>query len=191
MNRLSSHRCRTATAPSCLRVAPGFKRPAPFNGNPIEGTDRAEKGHKLTPLLRVFHDGRHSRPRVRRDGRALTVGTQNFDGNFLSLVFGFGTGPARNIGKEDIIRACGKIELSEPRVIFVRLNLISGPTRLKLPFDVDTSKGEWMVEWDVYHTDFDAAQGRDAWIDVIINNPREVQMRIEDLYFLKHPRATF
>lgn len=172
-----------------------FASPPPFDGTGLSTglspAAPARSGSALAEGLTLFHDGAEGAVAIGWEADTLSLSTDGFSGAYASLAFGFGRGVAASSAKTDIVRAGGTLSVSDERVVFVRLNLVSGPTTLTLPIDLDYSAGRWMVEWDLFHTDFDATAGRDLWVDIMLDQPRDSVLRLGGFFVSRHPRATF
>lgn len=164
-------------------------RPGPWR-EPIEPVRVTASGAGVAPGVTVFHDAAASEISLYQnpagDGFALCCAAGAFDGTFVSLSIELPTEGLRGLTRKHVIRAVLSVDPG-PVGIFCRLNLRHGPNVEQVLRGVPAGGG--VAAFDLAYTRMNEKRLEQAWLDVILEAPRQDVVTLRDLVVLRHPRA--
>ncbi len=174
-------------------------RPEVWTGpiSPI-GVAAAASKTKIGDETTLFHDCQLSELSLRqiRNSRAedlapfgLRMDVFKFDGSFLSLVIETPTRAMKGLRKSHIVRLDLKISSEKSLEIFARLNIKHGPNTEQVVRELELSKSDTCVEFDLTYTKFNENRAERMWVDLIFESPSMNQVTIYDLVLSRRPRA--
>ena len=151
----------------------------------------------LGPGLTVHHDANVADISLRQDHAsaagsapfAISIDLLDFDGSYLSLALALPSEVAQSLTKGDLIRLSMSAQIERDAPVFGRLNLKQGPNTETIVREIEVSRRDAWVEFDLYYLEFEREQISDAWLDVIFEAPAMNRILINDLYVSRRPRA--
>lgn len=149
-------------------------------------------GTEIAPRVNLHHDADDLEIGIEshKSYSGISFDIRSFSGSFMSLAFGFPENDAKAIRRHDLIRIALQSTAAEPFQAFARLNLKHGPNTEQIVRMIDVGNGESFAEFDIFYTEFEPNRAADAWVDLIINDPKGRAFTLEQVIILRRVRAT-
>lgn len=161
---------------------------------PLPALTLAGGESRLGTEITVFHDAAAPQAMVRPvapSGPAacgIVCDVYGFDGSFLSLVLDLPDAGMAGLRRHHLLRLSARIVTERPMRIFSRLNIRHGPNTEQILRELPDGP-ERSVDFDLAYTRMNERRIEKLWIDLIFEAPGMNRIAIEDLTFLRHPRA--
>lgn len=147
--------------------------------------------------LSLHHDGKLAdlslvQETAQREGGApfwTSLDCLDFDGSYLSLALSIPEEICTSLTAGDVIALSMDVLVERPTQAYGRLNLRQGPNTETIVRDLDLSRSQTSVEFDLYYTDLESDQISSAWVDVIFEEPKMNRLLFRDVYLSRRRRA--
>lgn len=162
------------------------------------GLASAPRKARLDERVTLFHDCDQSeiaiqQVRNRRDKDlapfSLAVEVFDFQGSFLSLSVELPAESAVDLTRQHLMRVAMLVESERPTLVFMRLNIQHGPNTEQVLRELDLSRSEADVDFDLAHLQLNERRIEKLWLDLIIEQPAMNRVVLRDLTFCRHHRA--
>ncbi len=153
---------------------------------------------RMDEQMTLFHDCDQSeiamqQVRNRRDKDlapfSMAIEVFDFQGSFLSLSVELPADAATNLTGQHLMRVDTVVESERPAVVFARLNIQHGPNTEQVLRQLDLSRPEAAVEFDLAHLHLNERRIEKLWLDLILEQPAMNRVILRDLTFCRHHRA--
>ncbi len=157
-----------------------------ISGNILTGT-------ALGPHVTLHHGGDGAQFSIQQPddyGTGLAFEFGDFTSDFFSLAFEIPLEGVLNLGCQDLLRFVLRTQATAPFEAYVRLNLCHGPNTEQVVRMINIGAGESFAEFDIFYTDYEQKRAASAWIDLIINDPAQKWITLEEVVILRRARAS-
>lgn len=163
------------------------------NPEPIFISGNVLTGSSLGKNVTLHHDGQNvdftiSRP----DSSESRTNFQfsEFSGSYVSIAFGLTQEGIKDITRNDLLRFVVHSNAANSIKAYIRLNLNHGPNTESITRMIDLGVGQNFVEFDIFYTEYEPIRAKDAWIDLIFNDPQGTEITIDNVIILRRMRAS-
>lgn len=119
----------------------------------------------------------------------LTLDTYYFDGTFLSVVLDLPSEAVAGLTRSYVVRVSAVLERERQMEVFARLNIQHGPNTEQIARELDVSKPECQVEFDLAYSELNERRVEKAWIDLIFEGAQMNEVILRDLSVGRYMRA--
>ncbi len=156
-----------------------------------------DSGVSLGGGATLYHDSQASSvhaaqtlgPEMSAAPYALTVETEAFEGDYVSLALGLPAGEIAQIERSDVLRIDVDFVSHPPVNALARANIKIGPNVESVVREIDPTRARKFVEFDLFFVELEAQTISDVWIDLIFERPTDHRITIYDLRLSRRPRA--
>lgn len=204
---------RLSVAPAAMRsieTAHGLPKAIPgtdWQWRPVSLSDAIEPaqlnqpaaGCRFGPELTLWHDCPDCALSLQQLGGpenpdyALQFKAADFGGEYLSVSMDLPNEVLADLGLYHVLRIDGAFSATASIIAYARLNLVQGPNTAKilrqLGDPVDGQGALRLAEFDLAYADLSHRPVDRAWLDVILQSPRQNIVTLHDLVMSRHPRA--
>jgi len=174
-------------------------RPDPWRA-PVRphGLASVASGSDFGGAIKLFHDCPLAENTLRqtRNSRdtdlapfGLRLDVFRFEGTFLSIVIDLPPEATRGLTRRHLLRLDPVLEFERPLEAFARLSLRHGPNTERLVREIDMTRPEKEVEFDLGYSNLNERRIGEAWVELIFERPGLNQITLRDLTLSRRPRA--
>ncbi|WP_171101962.1 DUF6478 family protein [Ruegeria sp. HKCCD7255] len=120
---------------------------------------------------------------------SLAIEVFAFEGSFLSLAVELPAEAANQLTQQHLVRLDMLTESERPCRIFARLNVQHGPNTDHVLRELDLTKTEASIDFDLAHLDLNERRIEKLWLDIILEHPAMNRVILRDMTFCRHHRA--
>lgn len=162
------------------------------------GFASAARKTRMDAQVTLFHDCDRSEIAIRqvrnqrdKDLAPFSTAIEIFDfrGSFLSLSIELPADAAAGLTGQHLMRIDAVVECERPALVFARLNIQHGPNTEQVLRELDLSRPEAAVDFDLAHLHLNERRIEKLWLDLILEQPAMNKVVLRDLTFCRHHRA--
>ena len=120
---------------------------------------------------------------------ALSLDIAEFDGEYVSLALGLPKDEIPNVQRTDLIRLDLSYGSTVPINAVARANIKIGPNIERITREIDRTRANPAVEFDLHYAELEAQEISDVWVDLIFERPSSNVITVNDLRLSRRPRA--
>jgi len=165
-------------------------RPSVWRSPQDRQSFETRSGAELGPGVKLFHDADTQTLAIAlKQQTGLEIKFNAFAGTFCSIVLDLPSDATNGLGRDHILDIEIAADTDTPLDMFVRLNVKHGPNTEQIIRRVGLDEGPAKIEYDLWYSQIVARQVKNAWVDVIFENPRSQIVQLSDIVLALRWRA--